>query len=62
MPSPFPCSPLICECSKKKTQTEKKIYAYTIPVANKLGRVVTYIGVIPPINSRNLLIRWSLDK
>ena len=24
MPSPFPCSPVICECSWKKTQTEKK--------------------------------------
>ena len=24
MPSPFPCSPVICECSWKKTQIEKK--------------------------------------
>ena len=24
MPSPFPCSPVICECSGKKIQIEKK--------------------------------------
>ena len=24
MPSPFPCSPVICECSWSKTQIEKK--------------------------------------
>ena len=24
MPSPFPCSPVICECSWKKTLIEKK--------------------------------------
>ena len=24
MPSPFPCSPVVGECSWKKTQTEKK--------------------------------------
>ena len=26
MPSPFPCNPVICECSWKKTQIEKNIY------------------------------------
>ena len=31
MPSPFPCSPVICECSWKKIQIEKKyIYIYII--------------------------------
>ena len=26
MPSPFPCSPVIRECSRKKTQIEKKMH------------------------------------
>ena len=43
MPSPFPCSPVICECSWKKTHIEKQktkkkhthtpTYQYTNPVS-----------------------------
>ena len=42
----------------------KKIYIYphTIPMATKLGRVVTYIGGIPSTTSYNLLISWSREK
>ena len=38
------------------------IYTYTIPMATKLGRVVSYIGGIPSTTSRNLLISWSCEK
>ena len=31
-------------------------------MGTKRGRLVTYIGGIPPTNSSNLLITWLLDK
>ena len=32
MPSPFPCSPVVCECSLKKKQIEKKKWFAKYPV------------------------------
>ena len=37
-------------------------HLHTIPLATKLGRVVTYIGGIPPTNAHNLLATWSREK
>ena len=30
MPSPFPCSPVVRECSGKKTQIEKKSFVHKL--------------------------------
>ena len=38
------------------------IYNYTMPMATKLDRVVTYIGGVPSATSRNPLISWSREK
>ena len=39
MPSPFPCSPVVRECSWKKTQIEKKNDSQSIPVMALLSVV-----------------------
>ena len=40
MPSPFPCSPVICECSRKKTQIEKKLLIFKFI----RGTCITQVG------------------
>ena len=47
MPSPFPCSPVIRECSSKKTQIEKK--------KKKLKRFNSYL------NSRHLNVSFTIE-
>ena len=47
MPSPFPCSPVICECSRKKTQ----IYIYikkgltSLNVSNLMTSIYSIISI-----------------
>ena len=43
MPSPFPCSPVICECSRKKTQTEKKLLIFKFIRGTYITQVVNQV-------------------
>ena len=40
MSSPFPCSPVIRECSWKKTQIEKNIYIEKQKQKNKQKKII----------------------
>ena len=48
--------------SDKRKKLISTLTQYTIPMAIKLGRVVTYIAGNSPTNSHNLLITWSREK
>ena len=43
MPSPFPCSPVICECSRKKTQIEKKLLIFKFIRGTYITQVVNQV-------------------
>ena len=44
------------------TNVKSYIYLSAIPMATKIGGVVTYGGGSPPSKSHDLLITWSRDK
>ena len=43
MPSPFPCSPVIYECSRKKTQIEKKLLIFKFIRGTYITQVVNQV-------------------
>ena len=45
MPSPFPCSPVIRECSWNKTQVEKKLYYYKIRKKTQVEKKLYYYKI-----------------
>ena len=53
MPSPFPCSPVIYECSWKKTHVEKKIFC------NKVHETAMSLKLVAEFLAESFAIIWN---